>query len=317
MFISYNLEAFGDKLKELRRDLGYSQRDLERQSGISSDTLRRIEKGEVIPRYETLELLSSLYKEDLLELLKECRSHKMLTEYYDSLDDVITTYNDEKMRSLEKEIRDSFKDNKDLVFINPNEVIQLLLLIRGTALYHSRFESDKTDAKNILLDALRLTQPSFNITQFMTYKYTFIELRILLLYAILLAEEKELPLSTKILYFILERLKKGAPTAYQMFLMIKIYTNICYNYHLEDAHKKVLLVADEALAFCEEKETTHGLNSLYYRKGIAEYHLKSKNYMSSLFRSFFILKITGKEDLLAIYQKVTKEQYGIEIPMEY
>ncbi len=44
MFISYNLEAFGEKLKELRRDLGYSQRELEKQSGISSDTLRRIEK---------------------------------------------------------------------------------------------------------------------------------------------------------------------------------------------------------------------------------------------------------------------------------
>lgn len=39
--------------------------------------------------------------------------------------------------------------------------------------------------------------------------------------------------------------------------------------------------------------------------------------MSSLFRSFFILKLTGKEGLLAVYQKVTKEQYGIEIPMEY
>lgn len=317
MFISYNLEAFGDKLKELRRDLGYSQKDLEKHTGLSSDTLRRIEKGEVIPRYETLELLSSIYKEDLLELLKESRSHKMITEYYDALDDIITTYNDEKMQALEKEIRESFKENREVTFINPNEVIQLLLLIRGTTLYHSRFESDKTDAKNILLDALRLTQPSFTIQQFMTYKYSFIEIRILLLFAILLAEEKELAQSTKILYFILERLKKGAPSTYQMFLLIKIYTNICYNYHLEDAHKKVILVAEEALAFCKDMETTHGLNSLYYRKGIAEFNLKNKNYKSSLYRAFFILKLTGKEDLLSIYQRVTKEHYGIEIPVEY
>ena len=317
MFISYNLLEFGEKLKELRKSLGYSQVEIQKLAGVSSDGLRRIEKGEVIPRYETLELLSSIYKEDLLELLKNARSNKLLTEYHDELDDIITCYDDQKMKKLEEDIRVSFTGKNESSIVNPNEVIQFLLLIRGASLYHSRFASDHKDARNTLQDALKLTIPKFRLEDYKEYKYSYIELRILLLLSILIAEDQEVALSTKILYFILDRLKTSTTSKYQDFLIIKIYTNISYNYHLEDNHKRVIKAANEGIDYCISHERTHGLNSLYYRKGIAEFMLRRKTYKSSLFSAFFILKMTGKEELLDIYLDVTEEQYGIEFPTEF
>lgn len=69
----YDLEAFGEELKNIRKSLGLSQSDVSKYGFINRDTLRKIENGKVIPKHETLELLSHLYKKDLNELLLKYR----------------------------------------------------------------------------------------------------------------------------------------------------------------------------------------------------------------------------------------------------
>ena len=90
MFVTYNLEYFGKELKKIRTRLGFSQAYVQEIVGVSIDTIRKIESGRVVPRYDTLELLSVAYKEDLLDLLKNSRSNKFLMEYHDELDYIIT-----------------------------------------------------------------------------------------------------------------------------------------------------------------------------------------------------------------------------------
>ncbi len=315
MFISYNLVEFGEKLKKLRKSLGLSQVEIQNKAGVSADALRRIEKGEVIPRYETMELLSSIYKEDLLVLLKNARVDKLLSEYHDHLDELITFYDDDKMKALEKEIKENFSTDFQSSIVNPDEVLQLLELIRGTSLYNSRFKEDHQQAKKILLDSLRRTLPDFTLKKYKAYKYSYIELRILLLLSILIAEKDNVTLSTKILFFIYDHLKDNSPSTYHHQLIIKIYTNLCYNYHLEDNHDMVIETAEQGITFCLSYETTHGLNSLYYRKGIAEYQLGREAYKSSLLKAFFVLKLMGNDSLLEVYREVTKAQYGIELDL--
>lgn len=317
MFISYNLVEFGDKLKSLRKELGLSQTDIQDNAGVSVDALRRIEKGEVIPRYETLELLSSIYKQDLLELLKSCRNNKLLTEYHDELDSIIVSYDNNKIQALEADIRKSFTDSERSTIVNPNEVIQLLLFIRGTTLHHSRISNDHKDSLNILLDALRLTIPKFQIHDFKVYNYSYIELRILLLLSVLVAEDEnyEIGISTKILYFILEKLSNNSTSKYIDQLIVKIYSNLAYNYHLQDKQKNVIEISNVGIEYCLKHEMTHILYLLYYRKGIAEYKLKQKNYLESLYFSFFMLKITKQYDLLDVYLEVTKQKYNIDVPI--
>ncbi len=82
MFETINLKAFGQALKQVRLSLGYTQQDVRSNTGISCDTLRRIENGLVIPRYETLEYLSYFYKVDLLPILMKHRKLSHINNYY-------------------------------------------------------------------------------------------------------------------------------------------------------------------------------------------------------------------------------------------
>lgn len=65
----YNLEAFGNRLKEIRKSLKISQNYISCITGIDEKTIRRIENGKVLPKLDTLDILSPYYKEDLVSLL--------------------------------------------------------------------------------------------------------------------------------------------------------------------------------------------------------------------------------------------------------
>lgn len=48
IFTTYDMILFGRKLKEIRKELKYTQSDVYQKVGIHTDTIRRLEKGENI-----------------------------------------------------------------------------------------------------------------------------------------------------------------------------------------------------------------------------------------------------------------------------
>lgn len=299
-------------MRKLRKNLGLTQAEIQSMVGINVDSMRRIENGEVIPRYDTLELLTIVYKVDLLDLLKECRSNKLLIDLHDDLDSLIISYNSEKMKRLLSDIDNLPKTSGDYLLVQPQEIQQLKRLATGTMLYRSTLSNEMAQAYHILLEAMRLTLPSFNIYQYRSFRYDYIESRILILLSILLAERRELELSTEVFRFILERmLSTGISTKYSDPLLSNIYTNIAYNLHLMDEHEKVIQIAEEGIQFCLEQETTFGLHLLYYRKGVAELLLKKPFHINSIENAFMVLRITNQKDLLKTYKEITERNYGI------
>ncbi|MGI5853396.1 MAG: helix-turn-helix domain-containing protein, partial [Bacillota bacterium] len=99
MFESYDLVNFGNHLRRLRKALKLTQKDVESLSGLTADALRRIENGEVVPRYDTLLYLSHTYKKDLLAVLKSYSNANELFDYYRRLEDLLV-FND--MTALEQ-----------------------------------------------------------------------------------------------------------------------------------------------------------------------------------------------------------------------
>src|SRR5690554_5656475 len=73
IIMNYNLDLFGEKMKEIRINLNLTQKRISELTGIDSVTIRRIENGKVIPKLDTLELLSPIYKRDLINLLLKYR----------------------------------------------------------------------------------------------------------------------------------------------------------------------------------------------------------------------------------------------------
>ena len=74
----YDLKHFGSEIRSIRNSLDLTQNDVSKLSGVHVDTLRKIEKGKVVPQQETLDLLSSVLKTDLNKLLLNYRFH----DYY-------------------------------------------------------------------------------------------------------------------------------------------------------------------------------------------------------------------------------------------
>ncbi|QNO15554.1 helix-turn-helix transcriptional regulator [Alkalicella caledoniensis] len=316
MFISYDLAYFGRELNRLRKDMGYSQSYVQKKVGVNVDTIRKIENGEVKPRYETLELLSLAYKFDLLELLKSCRSNKHLVDYHDELDYITANYHKDKLIELEKSIHDNFSSKTGVSLVNIHELTQFKVFISSIRKFHSSFSIEWDAAELDLIRSLRLTIPNFNIKKYKDYKYSYIEIRILFLISLLIAENhSNYEISIEILTFILDSLMNDVTnTKYKDFLIIKVYSNIAYNFHMLDEHQKVIETSNAGINFCINKQTHHSLYSLFYRKGIAQFSLGYKGYMESLKTAIFLLKLEGFNDLYMQYIEITKKKYGIFIP---
>ena len=221
MFVTYNLEHFGKELKKIRTSLGFSQAYVQEIVGVSIDTIRKIESGRVVPRYDTLELLSVAYKEDLLDLLKNSRSNKFLMEYHDELDYIITYYERGAAASLKEKLQENFSQDAGLSMVNPKEFDQFLIFVEVIDQFHIG-ASNSRSLRDELVDALRLTIPNYRLRGFRRYKYTYIEFRILLLISLLIAKEGNFAFSNEILYYILEEISDKSITPSTYYLIINV-----------------------------------------------------------------------------------------------
>lgn len=62
-------EAFPSKLKKARENTGFTQRDVEKETGIKQSTLASYEIGRTQPDIETLGILADFYEVDVNWLL--------------------------------------------------------------------------------------------------------------------------------------------------------------------------------------------------------------------------------------------------------
>lgn len=313
MFSMYNLTAFGEKLKSIRKLMGYTQQDVSRISGINRDTLRRIEQGEGIPRYDTLELLSSVYKVDLLDQLKHFRSSNRLYHYYQRLDRLISNFDIEILNKLTQDYNEFMKNQED-VLLDPHIYEQFQLLLKGISAYYSSDSLRQLQSLDDLIQSMRYSIPNFNVYEFSKYKYNLFEMRILLLIGLSYNHHCNYSQCNSIIKFLLEsQLKEEYPDQDTILLTIKIYLNLSYNYFNLDDYKKSLEYANIGIEYCNRHNNMFMLYLFYSRKGIAEFRLGMPNYEDSLRKSIHILEIQNKKDLAKTYRQIMVERYDIDL----
>ena len=100
----YNLFLFGERLKNIREKLGLTQKQVVDMAFIDERTLRRMELGKVIPKLETLEALSVIYKTDLVSAIIESRitDYSMLLQTQRNIDLKLIN---EEMSNFENEFK--------------------------------------------------------------------------------------------------------------------------------------------------------------------------------------------------------------------
>ncbi len=309
----YNLTAFGEKLKSIRKLMGYTQQDVSRISGINRDTIRRIEQGEGIPRYDTLELLSSVYKIDLLDQLKQFRSSNRLYSYYQRLDKVISNFDIDILNKLNQDY-EAFMENQQDVLFNPSIYEQFQWMLKGISAYYSNDSLKQLQSLDDFIHSMRYSIPDFNVFEFTHFKYNLFEMRILLAIGLSFIQYCDYKQSNLILIFLLEsQLKENNPDQDNILLTIKIYINLSYIYFNLDDYKKSLEYANIGIDYCNRYNNMFMLYLFYSRKGVAELRLGMPNYEDSLRKSIHILEMQNKHDLAKTYRQIMVERYDIDL----
>lgn len=309
MFETYNAKSFGKYLKSIRVNQGMSQEKVSKITSLSTETLRKIENGYVLPRYDTLEYLSRAYKIDLLNVLKSFRYSNELFSFYHKIDTVIMNFDIDNINKLYADYNILLNDNCFNNLIENNDLNQLGLVVTGIQeFYNNSF----TAALKCFNDALSISNTSFAIDQYKTLKYTLFEARILLMISMCKASLKEFKFANNLLIFLLDLLLKNNSSSLDKSpLVIKIYFNLSYNYHTINELEQVIKYSNDGIKYCNSLKSTYLLHGLFYRRGIAKFMLKHDDYLSDIQTSILLLKIADNNSLAEKYAMITQNKYGI------
>lgn len=310
MFASYNLHSFGQRLKTLRKAMNYTQLDISRLAGINIDTLSKIESGKVIPRYDTLELLSIALKKDLLKDFASYRYSEVYFDYYERLDNLILSNDVDKLNTLERDFEDLCSgDDQGLVDIF--KVDQFKLTLKAISfLARDDYDQAMECCRNALLKSI----PTFDINHIDRSKYTFFETRLLLIMGTIFRLTGDFEDSERLLTHCLDYANFDSQATFnEKLTIIKIYFNLSYNAHRIGNNSKAHKLAIQGINYCNKHHLSYMLHGLYFRKGVAEYHLGDDAYTNSFMLSSKILSATDKLDLLIKYRKIAKDMYDVQI----
>ena len=311
MFKSLKLVQFGEHIKQIRRNSGLSQAEVAAQAGLSRDTIRRIERGEVVVRFDTLVLLSEIYKRDLLDDLRYFSDSTVLFTYYHRLDELIVTNDIETLSQLRQDFGrfiQQYETDYPIIIQTKNQFESFLEAI--SALISQQYEA----SVEILIQAMKFTNPSFDMDNLLSFKYTLFEQRLLIVLAQAISRIGDYKKSNKILHVLYNRMiKLSSVSLNEKQLLVKILVNLADNYHRMENDKQVMKVAQTGIDYCNEHFLMYGLNIFLYRLGIAKFHLKLPDYQAALLHSITILRIQQMNEMADYYVDITKQQYQIDI----
>ena len=229
----YNLEAFGNRMRIIRKKLGLTQKDVYEIARVHMDTLRKIENGKVLPTQETLDILAPILKTDLNELLLKYRlnAYPAFEEVKNRLESKIDK---DEYQTLEKELEQLealLNEESNAYFINL--INQLILLTKSIVLNKKHNRLNESLEK--LVEAMKITTSEFSINNYKSFLYNSMELRLLMNIALLINKIDSTEKSLEIMEFCMNMVDTDS----------NIYPKLCYNlsytYHRLDMHDKALV----------------------------------------------------------------------------
>ena len=299
------LISFGQAIKNIREDLSLTQKDVFLKSGVGSETLRRIESGKVIPKFETLEFLSTVYKQDLNSMFLKYRMEDH-SNFYEIKNNLESKFDRDDFKTLNVELK---KLSSTLESINnsfyKNLIQQLMLLTEAVILYKDN--CDNHAALDKLVIAMKITTPSFNLDEYQSFVYSSIEIRTLMNIAFILRRLKDTEKHLEIMEF----------CTHSIDFNDEIYPKLCHNlstaYKRNNDFEKALEYSNLGIKSCQENRNFSGLNILYFGKGIAEYKLNKIEYKNSLNISIILCTTFGQDELRDKIIKNCREGFHINL----
>lgn len=296
----YNIKNFADKLRDLRLENNLTQEEVAALALISKKTLSRIENGTVIPKIETLELLSDVYKADLIKLYLESRyiNFELFSSILANIDILIEKrLFDELIRekinleNLEKHVEAGFfkvRIDQYILFIDSILAIE---------------EDDTSRAKLLITQALKLTKENFDPINYRNFSYSTLELRLLMILGKVYYLEDNYESYREILYFCFSSVDPKD----------KFFISTCINlgnvYKRNANYEKALEVFNLGLEAALKNNYLGELDLVYFAKGSCEYKLGLLTYKDSFSKSLDFCTITNKEETKILIENKIKKYF--------
>ena len=285
----YNLFLFGERLKSIREKLGLTQKQVVDMAFIDERTLRRMELGKVIPKLETLEALSIIYKTDLVSAIIESRitDYSMLLQTQRNIDLKLIN---EEMSNFENEFKliDKLLENIE------NEYYKILITQFKFFLYGIRYYKNKEyqSALNMYINAIKQTLNDFSLDNYKEYSFSLMEIRILMNIALVEDKCEQDEKYEEILKFCVNQCDENN----------EMYPRICHNlagvYRKKEEYSRALFYDNKGIETCKKNIFADTLAVLYYGKAFAEYRLEKTEYKKSLDLSLQLCKIFEQIELM-------------------
>lgn len=313
----YQLDKFGEDIRNIRHETNLSQADVYNSIGISQDTLRRIENGYTIPKFETLEYLSIIYKTDIVSLLSKTRigHHYAHGNIAKTLNDMILNNDYSHLDRAINFINDTISSDKEVPTDHMllSKLFQFKVLIEIIHEYkHELFDpNNSSDIELKILQSVSLTINDFKLIDLEKYQLDFIEIRLLVIYCEILRLNNHYQTAIDILEILLEKttLKMKYDENY-LDLLFKIYFNISYCHHRSDNHQKAFENSEKGLEVCIKHSDYSLMHAFLFRKAVALFKLGEKAESEQTIKQCItILKIIGNETLAIQYKKIFDNMY--------
>lgn len=301
--------TFGLKAREIRNNWGFTREEVKKHTGISVETLRRLEEGIPEPRLTSLNALSNLYKYDLVELFIQTRTHDSF--FSDSFMQAVNV----KLREVDYQglrvlidqlVNELIENNLDTSKNhNPHKYLQDFL----GAFKALQFKDTKDinviiiELENILL-ALGHNRSKILSDPYLYPIEFYCAIYLMAHYRRIDQNDKVIALASQLIdtldrYPYLNCKQKDHKGA--------LYLLIAYSMHALNQHEDVIQVVNKAIG----TETLIFSNTLYtdllMRKAIAYHHLGQRE----AYDYFTVALLNANESRRPHYESVIKDQYKI------
>lgn len=278
MQINYSL--YGKEVRNIRKSMKLTQEDVYNHTGISIETLRRLEKGVQEPKISTLEKLSHYYKFDLVSLLKHCRSKRsfLSEEIIHSINHDLINCDYESLKATISLLMNDFLRKANSTC--HQEAIKYLTRYLDT---FNKIDFSKYNdlSKNIINVEKFLLFLNRNNTGIGSDIYLYdLEVSSIIYLIALYRQNANFQEAIKLSYEVIDKIKHYPyHSKIQLNHLGALYLNLAYVYHRIDNHEKVIEIVDEALHNTNIIFTNHLYNELVVRKAFALYFLENDDYM--------------------------------------
>ena len=114
--LSYLQMEFGERLKELRTGLNFSQKELAEKTGLTLRTIQRIENNEVKPSLYSLRMIGEALQIDLTEFISKSETKPYVFDFTIKITD---------MNQLINDLKNLFKNNWKIILL----IVLIIFLI--------------------------------------------------------------------------------------------------------------------------------------------------------------------------------------------